>query len=98
MGKATQYESWYGHNSAEVCEKQHYTIVDVPLFSSPEPVGEPVAHQAGYGDGDLWHAVAITEHGRIPGKACRGRICWYTYGGKEHEVTDNFEYLCAAVQ
>ena len=37
--------------------------------------------------GDLWVAVANTEWGRIPGKAKDG-ICWYGYGGEEHETDD----------
>merc|ERR1711907_182896 len=35
-------------------------------------------------------AIANTEWGRIPGKAKDG-VCWFPYGGREHETTD-FEY------
>jgi len=94
IGKATQNQAWYGHNGDEFCERWRYTIVEVPLYAHPDPVGEPVLRQEGYGDGDLWHAVATTEHGRVPAKASRDRVCWYTYAGKEIRVTENFEYLC----
>jgi hypothetical protein len=41
--------------------------------------------------GDIWCAVALTEHGNIPGKAS-GNTCWYPYGGKEHS-TNHFKFI-----
>jgi len=60
------------------------------------PAGEYVAEQDGYGK--LWHAIAVTAHGRIPGKATYIRDgesqCWYTYGGDELQAHD-FKYICS---
>jgi len=46
------------------------------------------------GAGKMWTAVANTPHGRIPGKAI-GQVCWYPYGGKEHQTRD-FQYVSRA--
>jgi hypothetical protein len=46
-----------------------------------------------YGAGQLWAAVAHTNHGEIPGKA-KGNECWYPYGGQEVS-TNNFSYVVA---
>lgn len=43
------------------------------------------------GSEDVWCAIAVTEHGRIPGKAKDG-TCWYGYGGEEH-TTENFKII-----
>jgi len=39
------------------------------------------------GAGDLWCAIANTEHGKCPGKAKDG-TCWFSYGGKEYHTKD----------
>jgi len=46
------------------------------------------------GAGQVWHAVAHTNHGDIPGKAI-GNECWYPYGGRE-ETTNNFSWIVSA--
>ena len=50
----------------------------------------PHGHQND-GAGDLWCAIAETEHGKIPGKA-KGDTCWFSYGGYEHS-TKNFRVI-----
>jgi len=49
-----------------------------------------VGHQTD-GAGTLYAAVALTEWGKIPGKA-KESTCWYSYGGKEY-VTKQFQWL-----
>jgi hypothetical protein len=51
---------------------------------------KPHGHQTD-ATGDLWCAIAFTEHGKIPGKA-KGDTCWYGYGGYEHH-TKNFKVI-----
>jgi len=43
---------------------------------------KPHGHQTSLMGGfeDLWCAIALTEHGKIPGKA-KGDFCWYGYYG-----------------
>jgi len=50
-----------------------------------------LGHQ--YDSGDYYCVLARSEHGLIPGKARhRGDMCWYPYGGQEHEC-DDFEWI-----
>ena len=39
------------------------------------------------GDDGFWCAVANTKWGHIPGK-CRDGVCYFPYGGIEHQTTD----------
>jgi hypothetical protein len=43
------------------------------------------------GYGEIFAAVAHSQHGNVPGKA-RGNECWYPYGGAEHRCS-NFSYV-----
>lgn len=61
----------------------------------PPPGARPIGYQDD-GRGDQYAAIANSEWGRIPGKACDG-TCWYPYNGQEYE-TDDFEWLvCSRV-
>lgn len=40
----------------------------------------------------MWCALALTKHGKIPGKAQPGKGCWYSYAGFEY-LTQEFLVL-----
>ena len=42
-----------------------------------------------------YNAVILSEHGRIPGKGIIDKkMAWYSYGGQEFPVHDNFYIIC----
>jgi hypothetical protein len=98
IGKSTKTEAWYGVQEMEHGTRKGFTICTTALVASNEPSSPCVVSQEGYGE--LWFALASTEHGTIPAKASRAQEgvvakCWYTYGGAEICITENFTYLVA---
>ncbi|KAF8632218.1 hypothetical protein AX15_001976 [Amanita polypyramis BW_CC] len=71
-------------------------MVFVPTSHGHIPPGRrPV--EGGYeGDGDnLYHAAAVINGLRVPGKAGKHLGgCRIGYGGHEHSITENYEILC----
>jgi hypothetical protein len=94
-GKAKGNTCWYPYGGVEHLTDQFSWIV-TPLchnghLTSPQGLwGMPHGHQND-GAGDVWVAIAHTEHGEIPGKA-QGNTCWYAYGGEE-KYTNNFSFV-----
>ena len=88
-GKAKDGTCWYSYGGKE------YTTCEFSWVCAPfetytlyknDGYGPPVyALKVGLqtdGAGEFYAAVAITDHGRIPGKA-KDNTCWYSYGGNE---------------
>jgi len=96
-GKACGSSCWYGYNGQEYETDQfHYVVHTSPhkLVRNDNlgpPEGAIVTGNQNDGRGDQYAAIAISEWGRIPGKA-EGNTCWYPYGGEEHETYD-FEWV-----
>lgn len=95
--KAGWGEAWYCYGGSEYSTDDfHYVIHTSPhKFVANDGSGAPegaivTGHQTD-GRGDQYAAIANSEHGRIPGKAC-DNTCWYPFGGIEHETTD-FDYV-----
>jgi hypothetical protein len=63
-----------------------FALINFRSSQSPPPTAVRSGHQND-GAGDLYTAVAHTNHGDIPGKA-KGNTCWYPYGGKEVSTSD----------
>lgn len=88
---------WYGYGGTEyTTEDFHYIVHTSPhKFVANDGNGAPdgaiITGNQTDGRGDQYAAIANSEHGRIPGKAC-DNTCWYPYGGVEHETTD-FDYI-----
>jgi len=93
-GKAKGDTCWYPYGDKETSTKNFSWVVAVgwrtEKGSSPPAGALKVGHQND-GTGDLYAAVAHTEHGDIPGKA-KGDTCWYPYGDKETH-TKNFSWI-----
>jgi len=86
-GKAKDGTCWYPYGGEEH-ETSDFDYVRVRRLSKhPRCDAQGDQHD---GAGELWCAVAKSEHGKIPGKAKDGE-CWYPYGGEEHS-TSNFKY------
>ena len=97
IGKCTKTEAWFGLGGKEKYVTDNFRPLSNASDPLEAPTGEPVAKQDGYGQ--LWHAIAVTVHGRIPGKATYIRDgdsqCWYTYAGEEHQA-HAFNYICSS--
>jgi hypothetical protein len=89
-GKAKEGECWYPYGGQEHSTQDFTLVFDQVLRN--EPHGSAQGHQND-GAGELFCAIAHTEHGLIPGKAKDG-TCWFSYGGEEH-ATEDFKYLCS---
>lgn len=97
-GKAKDGTCWYPYGGKEYYTSdfswpcaafEMYTLYENDGYGPPV-YGLKVGFQ-GDGTGDLYAAVAITDHGQIPGKA-KDNTCWYSYGGKEH-YTSKFYWV-----
>jgi hypothetical protein len=98
IGKATSQEAWYGVGGKELYTK-NFKIWNTSLVPSDEPSSSCIMTQDGYGE--LWFALATTDHGAIPGKASKAQDgvaakCWYTFANTEHCIDRNFQYLLIA--
>jgi len=93
-GKGKGDTCWYGYDGKEMMTKDFSWVVSVggkPEKGDNPPSGAlKVGHQKDAA-GDLYAAVAHSEHGDIPGKA-KGDLCWYPYDGKEL-MTKNFSWI-----
>jgi len=89
--------AWYCYNGQEYETTDfHYVVYNsphrfVPNDDSGPPEGAMITGSQTDGRGDQYAVIALSEWGRIPGKAC-DNTCWYPYGGQEHETKD-FEYI-----
>lgn len=99
-GKAKDGTCWFSYwgNEHEADEFDYVThpntMITVPnTGDGPPPGARPIGYQND-GRGDQYAAIANTEWGTIPGKACDD-TCWYPYGGAEYE-TDDFEYVACS--
>ena len=87
--KAKQNTCWYSYDGEElytddfswVCAKTGTVNVVMSDGSSP-PKNAIISGYQTDGVGDLHTALAIGDHGTVPGKA-NGDLCWYPYNGKE---------------
>lgn len=102
-GKAKDGRCWYSYGGNEH-ETDDFDLVTYPVTittvandgNGPPPGARPIGFQNN-GAGDQYAAIAITEWGRIPGKAV-DKVCWYPYGGAEH-TTEDFEWIiCTRVR
>merc|ERR1711904_177747 len=72
-GKAKDGECWYPYGGREHTTRDFEYVRVRKLKKSPQ------SHPHGFqqdGAGELWCAIAKSEHGKIPGKAKDGE-CWY---------------------
>lgn len=83
-GKAKGGTCWYPYGGEEHTTEDFVLVRVRKLNKAPRVAAH--GHQTD-GGGDLWCAVAKTEHGKIPGKANASGECWYSYDGKEHTTT-----------
>jgi len=93
-GKAIGNTAWYPYGGAEHVTNDFSYVVGGHGFQRNTGSQPPnIAHLAHQNDaaGDVFLALAHTEHGDIPGKA-QGGNCWYPYGGVEH-TTSNFSWI-----
>ena len=88
-GKAQGDTCWYPYGGEEHSTDNFRVIKSHKKRA--ECTGKPQGHQND-GAGDLWCAVAFTEHGKIPGKA-KDDSCWYSYGGEERQA-EEFKWVC----
>jgi len=97
-GKAQDGTCWYCYNGQEYeTDSFHYVVHTSPhkLVRNDNlgpPDGAIVTGSQTDGRGDQYAAIALSEWGRIPGKA-EGNTCWYPFNGDEHETYD-FEWIC----
>jgi len=93
-GKAKGDTCWYPYGDKETDTKNFSWVVAIgwrlEKGNSPPAGALKTGHQND-GAGELYAAVAHTDHGDIPGKA-KGDTCWYPYGGKE-TFTKNFSWV-----
>ena len=99
-GRATEKTCWFAHGGNEKnttdfkwlrCRKSLQYIHNSKCTGGSPPQR---ALRCGYetgGTGQLYLALAITENGAVPGKACKNS-CWYSYYGKQH-VTKDFLWV-----
>eukprot|EP00929_Paragymnodinium_shiwhaense_P050689 TRINITY_DN25530_c0_g1_i1.p1 TRINITY_DN25530_c0_g1~~TRINITY_DN25530_c0_g1_i1.p1 ORF type:complete len:225 (-),score=10.92 TRINITY_DN25530_c0_g1_i1:124-798(-) len=90
-GKTKNGVCWYSYGGKEYTTA-NFDVVGVSNLTKNRPATTTGHGFQGDGAGELWCAVAETQHGKIPGKA-KGGTCWYPYGGKEYS-TPCFKY-CA---
>jgi len=94
-GKAKPGMAWYCYDGKEHTTSdfswivQSWTLAHRKQF--PEPPHTAVSVRQNDLTGEVWAAVAHTEHGDIPAKA-KNQACWYSYADKE-ETTENFSWL-----
>jgi len=94
-GKAKDNTCWYPYSGKEEETNNFSWVVSRNwhlVRSENVPNGALQTGHQNDGSGELFSAVAHTEHGDIPGKA-KDRTCWYPYQGSEH-LTDNFSWVC----
>jgi len=93
-GKAIGNKAWYPYDGKEEgCNDFSYVVGGHGFqkhSGSQPPNVAPLGHQKDSA-GEVYLALAHTEHGDIPGKA-KGNQCWYSYAGKEH-TTQNFSWI-----
>jgi hypothetical protein len=93
-GKALGNNAWYPYGGVEHTTNDFSYVVGGHGFQKhtgvQPPNVAPLGHQKDAA-GDVYLALAHTEHGDIPGKA-KGNQCWYPFGGKEH-TTNNFSWI-----
>jgi len=93
-GKAIGNTCWYPYGGAEHSTNDFSYVVGGHGFQRHTGQQPPnVAHLAHQNDGagDVFLALAHTQHGDIPAKA-KGNQCWYPYGGAEH-TTNDFSWI-----
>jgi len=96
-GKASGGTCWFPYAGEENPTNNFFWVCSTnPMKLKKKDTMPGKALQSGYqsdGAGPLFHAVAHTPYGTIPGKTVHGGgTCWYAYGGKEHPTSD-FSYV-----
>ena len=94
--KAKHNTCWYSYDGEElytddfswVCAKTGTVNVVINDGSGP-PKNAIISGYQTDGVGDLYTALAIGDHGTVPGKA-KGDSCWYPYHGKEIKTSQFF--------
>ena len=93
-GKAKDGSCWYPYGGEEhktsdfswPCADPDTYYLHANNGSGPPIYGLKAGRQTD-GAGELYAAVAITDKGKIPGKA-KENTCWYSYAGEEHYTSE----------